>query len=106
MPPLYDTFLITLLDFSQTYKQQIIVLIDFIYVSVIQKTFCSGPLITFFMKNSYFHETNKSGIVLYFLQISLISGLIEGSWILLSATNLLCYHAFFNLWKTPEFHSQ
>jgi len=56
-----------------------------------------------FLKQS---NSKKSGIVLYFLQISLISGLIEDSCILISATNLLCYHAFCNLWKTPEFHSR
>lgn len=48
----------------------------------------------------------KVALFFIFLRISLISGLIEDSWVLISATNLFCYHAFFNLWKTPEFHSQ
>lgn len=44
-----------------------------------------------------------SGIVLYFLKRSLMSGLIEDIWILTSApaVNLLWYCASRSLWETP-----
>ena len=54
------------------------------------------------MKNScFFLKQNniggKGGIVLYFLQKFLISGLIEHSWILMSVTNLLWYTSHENM---------
>ena len=54
------------------------------------------------MKNScFFLKQNnirkKGGIVLYFLQKSLLSGLIEQSWILTSVTNLFLYTSHENM---------
>lgn len=46
-----------------------------------------------FMKNNYFPKQNLKSMLYYFLHISLISGLLEDSWVLIftSAFSLLRY---------------
>jgi len=62
---------------------------------------------TFFMENNFFKKTfsEKSGSVLHFTNLFKMSGLIEDSWILVSASafNLLSYHMLHSFWKTSPY---